>query len=399
MFPSLRAVRSKLQGVARRLVPDALSSVEAAEAIKELTAIEKHAAGMRIRLAKRIDDEDLLAKAGKRDAAEWLAGETGQAASEARKDLETSKRLDQLPATDEAVKRGELSATQAHSVTDAAAVDPAAEQDLLDTARNEPVGALRRKAKTVKAAATDDEAKRDAAQRNRKLRMGTDDETLEGWGHFTGPASVIAELKALLRPYVEAEFRKARAQGRHEPEAARWFDALLAAVRVAAGAADPDVARAARTAGRILARVDVSAMRRGRTVAGETCELDGIGPCSVADLRALLPDSIIEIILTDGVDAWNITNLSRRATARQHVVLDWLGVMCSNLDCDHTQHLQVDHDIDWATVGITELVNLDWLCPHCHRLKTHRGWKHVGGRGRRPFVPPDHPDQRGRPAA
>jgi 5-methylcytosine-specific restriction endonuclease McrA len=130
---------------------------------------------------------------------------------------------------------------------------------------------------------------------------------------------------------------------------------------------------------------------RGHAVAGETCEIDGLGPVPVAALRDLLPDAVIELIVTDGENAWNVTHLGRRANARQQVVLDWLGIGCTNAGCSHTEHLQVDHRIDWARVKVTELANLDWLCPHCHKLKTHRGWGLVLGRGRRRFVPPDDP--------
>ncbi|MET0149871.1 MAG: hypothetical protein ABW310_12025, partial [Acidimicrobiales bacterium] len=43
------------------------------------------------------------------------------------------------------------------------------------------------------------------------------------------------------------------------------------------------------------------------------------------------------------------------ATARQKVVLDWIGGQCTRQGCGATRHLQVDHRIDWAHTHLTEL--------------------------------------------
>ncbi len=101
----------------------------------------------------------------------------------------------------------------------------------------------------------------------------------------------------------------------------------------------------------------------------------------VEALLELLPQAAIDLILTDGVDVFNVTHFGRRANARQQVVLDWFGGQCSRLGCTATRHLQVDHRIDWARIKITELRNLDWLCVDCHRRKTHDGWALVHGKG------------------
>ena len=76
----------------------------------------------------------------------------------------------------------------------------------------------------------------------------------------------------------------------------------------------------------------------------------------------------------------------------QQVVLDWLGGECSREGCGATRNLQVDHRIDWASIHVTELMNLDWMCVRDHRLKTHHGWALVPGKGKRRMVPPDDPD-------
>ena len=94
------------------------------------------------------------------------------------------------------------------------------------------------------------------------------------------------------------------------------------------------------------------------------------------------------MVITNGVDVFNVTHFGRRANARQQVVLDLLDIGCTREGCNATQHLQVDHRIDWHKIMITELANLDWLCPHDHDLKTHHGWQLEPGTGKRPMRPP-----------
>ena len=399
-FAPLAEVEAGLRRFCADLDPDGLSPVQAAEGIERLAALDRLSTGARLRLARRID-ESVAGDEGEGSKARWLAKHTGQSPKEAEKDLAASEKLDELEATAEALRNGELSPTQAHEVTSGAGADPSAELELLDTAKNASVPELKRKAKKVRAAATNAEEKAKRAEENRDLFSGVDEDEGEGWFHGKGPATTIAELLALLEPWVQAEFDKARRAGRRERRGALMFDALLTALRFAAACRNgkmtgrgADGAPASGPVGppvTILGRVDVTALLRGATVAGEVCEIDGLGPVSVEALRALLPQAAIDLIITNGVDVFNVTHFGRRATARQQVVLDWIGGQCTRQGCGATRHLQVDHRIDWAHTHLTELRALDWLCVPCHRRKTHQGWALVDGTGRRPMVPPEDP--------
>ncbi len=297
------------------------------------------------------------------------------------------------PSTDQALRDGELSAEQAREVASGADADPGREQELLDTARNASVSELKRKAKKTRAAATDDAEKERRAHKERDVASGTDVETGKGWLHVSGPNAVIARMLSMLEPFLQAEFDKARRSGRHERRGAYVFDALLAMLTLAsARRTGKSAADSVRQPARILVRVDATALRRGRTMAGETCEIDGLGPVPVAALRELLPDAAIELIVTNGENVWNVTHLGRRANAHQQVVLDWLGCECSREGCGATRNLQIDHRVDWAKTLVTELGNLDPLCTPDHRLKTHHGWALVPGKGKRRMVAPDDPD-------
>lgn len=227
MFRILRVIRAHLVAFATGCDPDRLTVAQAAEAIRVLAAIEKAAAGLRLLLARRVDNESLWGEGGERSAAEWLAKQTGQSAGDAARDLECSRRLEELAAAQDAVRKGELSPDQAKAVADGASADPSCEDELLDTARKASFGELARKAKARKAAALgDDEARHRAAHEYRSFKDGTNAQG-EGWGSYHGPAHHNAKLTALLKPHLDRVFAPARREGRRERFDANRYDALM----------------------------------------------------------------------------------------------------------------------------------------------------------------------------
>ena len=63
---------------------------------------------------------------------------------------------------------------------------------------------------------------------------------------------------------------------------------------------------------KVIVVVDIEALRRGEVEAGETCEIRGVGPVSVAAARELLGDAALAIVIKDGVDVMNVTHLNGR---------------------------------------------------------------------------------------
>ena len=139
-----------------------------------------------------------------------------------------------------------------------------------------------------------------------------------------------------------------------------------------------------------LIRVDHAALVRGWVEGDELCEITGLGPIPLTTARELLGESTLRLVLTKGIDVANITYLGRGPNAAQNIALLWSQPFCSNIACPNT-FCQRDHRQPFAKVRNTELGNLDQLCTHDHDLKTRFGWALVRGTGRRPFVPPDHP--------
>jgi hypothetical protein len=123
----------------------------------------------------------------------------------------------------------------------------------------------------------------------------------------------------------------------------------------------------------------------------ELCEVAGVGPISTRTARDLLGESILKLVITNGVAVANVTHLGRGPTAAQRIAMLWSSPGCEVRGCASTVGIQADHRVPWADDQVTELANLDSLCVHHHRPKTHHGWALVAGTGRRPLVPPGDP--------
>ncbi|MDQ6725817.1 MAG: HNH endonuclease [Actinomycetota bacterium] len=276
--------------------------------------------------------------------------------------IETARRLSELPGV-------------------SAAAAPTSEARLLRSATTSSLGELRDEcARTRAAADPDPEARRKVIHEGRFLRTHTDAEG--AWHmHMRNNPEVGAEILASLAPIRDRLFRAARAADRHEPAEAHGADSL---VELARGASSPGPARA-RSGAKVIARIDLPALRRGRAVAGEVCELVGCGPVAVSAIRDLIDtgDPFLAPVVTKGEEVVGVAHLGRRATAAQQTALEWLYPTCAAEGCASTTFLEIDHRVDWATSHVTVLDLLDRLCSHHHDLKTIDNWALVAGRGKR----------------
>jgi hypothetical protein len=415
-------LRTELVAVVRALDPAVLSGESAAAVVRDLAVIEKAAATGRMFAALRVAQTDAWRGQGHASAADWLAAQAGITVREAASQLGTAKKAERLPKTKAAMRKGDLSPDQAEAVTGAAAADPGAEDSLLDSARNDTTSQLRDKAAKAKAAATDAATRERRIRAARSLRTRTDAE-----GAFClslrGPAIDGVRLQALLRPFEEQAFRAGRTDGIRDTFENRAYDAFYALLTHLQAHAEgpeapatpapaaatpvptaeptdaappPTAAPPARLPGgnntKVIVRIDHTALARGHTTAGETCEVAGLGPISVATAKVLMDDAFLAAVITRGRDVINVAHLGRGLNAHQRTALEALGLRCSNRACNRTIALQIDHRTPYAHVPETRLDNQDPLCPDCHRRKTHHGWHLEPGHGPRRFLPPRPPD-------
>ncbi len=419
-------LRDAVGGYAAGFDAAVLTAEQAAQVVEQASRIERMAATVKALAAARLAETGSWRAEGDRSAAHHLARRTGTTVAQAAVAIDTARRLQALPETSAAARRGELSLDAASAIASAAGVDPRAEGELLDTARHSPLAELREQCARRRAAAIDDpEARRARIHQRRSLRSFTDAEG-EWHLHCRNNAEVGAAVMAALHRFQEAIFRRARSEASREAPDAHAADALTEMARsslggdgdhVGAGAGGPTVeghgddaiAGAGRAAPRpstvrragppkIIVRVDLGALLRGRPTEGEVCEIAGFGPVAVSAVRDMIDseDPFLTAVATRGHKLVGVAHLGRRPNALQQTALQWLYPGCANAACSARARLDYEHRVDWADTHVTVLDLLDRLCQHCHALKTRQNWSLVEGRGKRPLVPPDDPRHPGR---
>ena len=362
-------------------------------ALQDWTAIAHAAEAAAALAAARIAQCGPPPSAGARDAAEFVAKQTGTTTAKARERIETGTRLGDQDRTWAKAATGELSPEQAAAISDAVAADPSAEDDLLTMAQRASLGELRHRCATVKAAVTDVAEQERCIHAARSVRRYTSADGAEHL-HATGTKRDMVLVDQALRRYVDRRFARARAEGVRESLEAYAFDGL---VEMAAdsldGATASDGARKAPIHHLSVLRLDLEALVRGRPEKGETCEIAGLGPISVDTARELLGESIIKLVITKGVDVVNVTHLGRGPNTAQKIALLWQQPACAREGCSRTAYLEYDHrdGAEYRETKHTRLDETDPLCRPDHDLKTYFGWALVEGTGKRPMVPPDDP--------
>ncbi len=231
MGVGIAELRESLSEYAARFDAAVLSAAQAAEVVEQASRIEKMAATVKGLAAARVADVGSWRTDGDRSAAHQLARRTGTSVVQAAAAIDTARRLEALPATSAAARRGELSAEQACAIADATAANAAAEHDLLETARRSPLAELREQCARMKATASVDlEARRRRIHQRRSLRSFTDAGG-EWHLHCRNNPEVGARIMAALDPIREEIFRQARTEDRHEPPDAYAADALAEMAR------------------------------------------------------------------------------------------------------------------------------------------------------------------------
>ena len=416
--------------------PALLTGAQAAEASERLAVLGRRLAAKQAQMAQRA--ADCNAYTGRaRSPEEWLAKQNGTSRAEAKRTLDTMKRMKSCPTAAEAFDQGDLSLAEADAVSSAAVLDPSAEKTLVAKATgSHDLAEVRDAADKVKRAARSGE---DAVARRARLRAG------RRWREFTtadGHRGVdalfvpedLASVMPIINAFTEAQFEAGRRAGVRDSHEAYRADAVLAAFAAAgasigltptpsptpsptgaggpfdggatvkpspgtpAGAdptADPTDAPTlpltlpdpatpagplvppAKGRGKIdwsmVVLVDGIALKRGYAAPGETCEIPGIGPVSAEWARTLLEDATVDVLVHDCVDIRAYASATRHKPRPLQLALLARDRTCIIPTCRKQGHLEMHHLDPFATGGPTVVTNGCLGCNDHHDDITYRG--------------------------
>lgn len=378
-------VRDGLAELVSALDVSLLGVHEAAELVSYFGEVANLASAGKLLCAKRVAETSLHFSSGARTPAEWLAKATGESLGEAIGALETAAALEAHPELDEALRSGELSMSSARVIAAASGDVPGSAEELIELGREKDHRLLRRRAEQLKARArseADEEARHASIRARRYLRHWREADGAVAGRFLLAPADA-APLLAAIEVGQQRIFEQARDEGLREKPERYAADALC----TLAGAGGGPRAQ-------VLVRVDAAALRRGERQEDELCEIAGVGQVSVAAVRELLSDAVVDMVVKDGVDVCSVTSLKRTIRRPLRIALVERDPACVVPGCGIAYGLEIDHwGTDFALGGPTELANLARICKFHHRMKTHRGWKLLGGPGAWRFDPPDPHDQ------
>jgi hypothetical protein len=398
MCKALSEFEQALSGFAAGFEVRALAPSDLAAALRSAGRIEKVAATLASLVAARMASTGPANLAG-RQAERDLAAAAGTSVGDAHRAIEAAKDMAHQPELLAAAVSGGLSRQQANLISEAAALDPGAAPALVEKAARLGLAELQEECARARAAHLDLEGRRRASHAARALRSYTD--ASGTWHlHAQGRPEDGAKVMAAVNQKATAAFEAARRQGRRERPEAYAFDGLVALAEGDCPGAQTSERRSAggphqsRLRPSFMARADLGALLRGYPTEGEVCEIAGFGPISTQAALDLLDseDPFLKAIVTDGQRVTGVAHLGRRPNAYQRSALDWLYPTCAAEGCGtRAEFLQSDHREDWARSHFTAFDLLDRLCRLHHALKTLHGWALVTGRGKRAFVPPEHP--------
>ena len=137
--------------------------------------------------------------------------------------------------------------------------------------------------------------------------------------------------------------------------------------------------------------IDHGALMRGGPVAGEVCEIPGVGPVDVSWVKELMGSAFLTAVIKKGKDITTVAHLGRHVPAEVMTALIVNGRECCVEGCYNRGYLEIDHRHEYAKGGPTSYRNLGYFCSGDHDKKT-KGW--ILGEpnsitGKRTLTPPD----------
>ena len=124
---------------------DSLAAPQLAVMVPEVAKVIARFEAVRLAAVRAADRADVAARAGMASTAEWIAGVTGEKRGKARGDVELAGKLAEMGEIADALASGEVSKTQADTLSGAAGATTAEQRQLLGDAKAMSVNELQRR--------------------------------------------------------------------------------------------------------------------------------------------------------------------------------------------------------------------------------------------------------------
>ncbi len=159
VFNSLDTVICLLESFVEGFEPETLSADQSLAALERFCRAEKLCAAGKALASRQVAASDAWYDSLERSPTHLIAKASGSTVKRATDVLETAEILKDIPETEQAFRSGKLSESQVIEVASAVALDPDAEQALLEAAEYEAFRQLQRECDKVWAAARDERDK------------------------------------------------------------------------------------------------------------------------------------------------------------------------------------------------------------------------------------------------
>ena len=417
LLRELDVLRDGARRISESFEPKDVSGEEAEKIVGVADDLERLFATIKLLACRRVDETGQFERHGCRSAGTWLAGVTGDPVGRAVSGIELLKAAERHPVIENALRSGELSIERAKHIAEAANQFPEHAFELVEASAGQNFDEFKKACDSVRFAsrsAEDEIGRHERMRKQRSCRIWTDQ---EGFGRLEAKLTpdATAVVKQNLERYEREVFNNARLEGSHESRQAYKADALVAMAEASCSRPAPEentdtkLRRTQKpTQTQVVIRVDYEALKRGHAGPGEVCEIPGVGRVSVPIVRGILGDSLLQMLVTNGIDVFTVVSDTRYVRRALDIALKERDPTCVVPGCNATQYLERDHcKTDYAKKGKTEIDNLCRLCTFHHDLKTRGGWEIRGGPGNWSFEevyvrtpdlprgstdPPEHPE-------
>jgi hypothetical protein len=389
MAQSLGGQVDSLVRALRAFEPGEHSGEDCARLVTSVCTLEKAAAAARARAAVRAAECGEHRKLGHADPSEWVGRERGSTARAARRELDTTKKLDLCPNTRDAVAAGEVSLDQAEEIVHTEEEVPGSEEELLALALRSGLSKLRDEARAKRLRAIPPEKLRDRQHAARSVHHWRDH-----LGMIAGSFRLAPEVGVPFVNRLDREAQRLRRAAKQRGDTVERFEAYAADAFTEMLRERTTLAKPKRREIDVVVVCDLRAYRRGHAHEDEQCHLVGGGPIPVRLVRELSKDAFLKAVLHDGVNIHTVKHFGRHIPAELRTALELGplpgldGVVCSDEGCDRRYGLEWDHDNPVANGGETSFENLTPKCGPHHWDKTARDRRDGKFRGRNDEPPP-----------